>query len=145
MATLSTTITESVTINGKVYGNSVSKDYTGIEQVYSQVVTIGTTVQEMIGFAASEKAGELADDTLRYFRITNLDSTNFITIYFDLNDGGTDTAGFKLNPGASFILNDDDLGIATSASVTSLSQLDAIIGKADTSDVKVEIFIGLTS
>jgi len=146
MATLTTTVQESVTINGKLYGNTIEKTHASIEQVYQQVVNVGTSVQEIMGFASTEKAGELADGKLRYLRITNTDADNFATIYYDIADTGNDTAGFKLEAGCSMVITHDSVGFGTSAAtISSLTQLDAIIAKADTADVKLEIFIGLTA
>ena len=81
MATLTTTVQESVTINGKSYGNTIEKTHSSIEQVYQQVVNVDTSVQELFGFAASEKAGDVAIDKAKYIRFTNL-GANFVTIYF---------------------------------------------------------------
>ena len=148
MATLTVTVQESVTIEGKLYGNTVAKEFTSIEQVYQQVVNVGTSIQELIGFDPTEKAGNIADDKMKYMRITNRDATNFVTISFDLANASasvSDVAGFKLNPGCSFLLNDDDLGVATAGAGVSLSQLDAIYGLADTAACKVEIMIGATA
>lgn len=146
MATLTTTATESVTINGKVYGNTITKTHASIEQVYQQVVTVGTSVQEIIGFAGTEKAGELADGKLKYLRLTNT-GANYVEIFFDIAGSGNDTAAFKVDPGCSMIITHDEVGFGTAAgtTTTSGSQLDAIHGKANTAAVALEIFIGLTA
>jgi hypothetical protein len=146
MATLTTTVQESVTINGKLYGNTIEKTHADIGQVYQQVVTVDTSVQEIIGFAGTEKAGELADGKLKYLRITNT-GVNYVEIYFDVAAAttGNDTASFKLDPGCSMIITHDQVGFGAAAATTSLSQLDAIHGKANTAAVALEIFIGLTA
>lgn len=144
MATLTTTVQESVTINGKLYGNTIEKTHSSIEQVYQQVVTVGTSIQEIIGFAGTEKAGELADGKLKYLRITNT-GVNYVEIFFDISDTGNDTASFKVEPGCSMIITHDQVGFGTAAATTSLSQLDAIHGIANTAAVALEIFIGLTA
>tara|TARA_R110002012_G_C11515098_1_gene598859 strand:+ start:394 stop:828 length:435 start_codon:yes stop_codon:yes gene_type:complete len=144
MATLTTTVQESVTINGKLYGNTITKTHSSIDQVYQQVVTVGTSIQEIIGFAGTEKAGELADGKLKYLRITNTGS-NFIEVFFDIAGSGNDTASFKVEAGCSMVITHDQVGFGAAAASTSLSQLDAIHGKADTAAVAVELFFGLTA
>jgi len=147
MATLTTTVQESVTINGKSYGNTIEKTHSSIEQVYQQVVNVDTSVQELFGFAASEKAGDVAIDKAKYIRFTNL-GVNFVTIYFS-SDSATgsveDTAAFIIEAGCSMVITDDQLGIGTAAASTTPIDMGSIIAKADTAAVKMEIFIGLTA
>lgn len=147
MATLTTTATESVTINGKVYGNTITKTHASIEQVYQQVVTVGTSIQELFGFAASEKAGDVAIDKAKYIRFTNL-GANFVTIHFSSDNASAsveDTASFIIEAGCSMIITDDQLGVGTAAASITPVDMGSISAIADTAAVTMEIFIGLTA
>lgn len=148
MATLTTSVNYGVTINGKLHGNTIEKSYTNVEQVYHQVVNVSTSIQELVGFASTEKAGDIADDKLKFMAITNLDATNFVTLSFTTDNASAsvaDSAGFKLLPGTTFIITDDDIAVGTAPASLSLTQLDGVYGLADTAACQLEIFIGATA
>lgn len=140
MATLSVTITESVTLNGSERGSTNTTDITGISQVSNRVMKVGTTEQSLILFDTAEGAGQFADSSVDYLRVTNLDSTNFVTLRMT---SGDDEYFVKIAPGDSYVLfetvmdADDDSG----AAVATLTNIDSIKAKADTLACNVELFV----
>ena len=137
MATLTTTVRESVSLNGKVFGREVENTISSVSDVRQVVFPVDTKSVDLLSFdAATESLGTLIDGDLKYLRVTNLDSTNFVSlVLFD----GTNYISLKLTPGASLILNEDSVGYATKAAVT-LKQLDSITASADTAACQVEVF-----
>jgi len=83
MADLTTTITESVTINGALRGSTNSLTVTGIEDTFERVVTcINGNVTTIATFAAQPytSAGAIDIDRCKYVRITNLDANGWIEL-----------------------------------------------------------------
>ena len=101
---------------------------------------MGTAEQSLVLFDTAEASGQFADGSVDYIRITNLDSTNYITLRMT---SGNDEYFVKVSAGESHVLfdpvmdTDDDAGVATA----SLANIDSIKAQANTAAVDVEIFI----
>lgn len=134
MATLKTTLTETLTLNGKNYGNTISDEIVGINNVYQTIITItsATTVFVLQFTAGNAQLGTIKDGELKYLRITNLDSTNYVDIALD--NGGDYYQ--RIKAGESFVLTDDQVNTGAG-----FATLDLIKAQANTADVNVEIFI----
>jgi hypothetical protein len=142
MSTLTTKITESVTLNGKTFGNEITKTHASIQTAKQTVVEVGTgSFMELFDFAASRTGiGTAQDAKSQYIRITNLDASNFIVINVYLDLATDEYIAFKIPAGGCFLLCEDKMeggGTAT----TTLDQIDAINAQADTATVQVEVFI----
>ena len=140
MATLTVTITENISLNDTERGSTNTVEITGIDYVNERLVKVGTAEQSLILFDTAEAAGQFADGSVDYIRITNLDSSNYITLRMT---SGDDEYFVKVSAGESHILfdpvmdTDDDAGVATA----SLANIDSIKAQANTAAVDVEIFI----
>ena len=142
MSTLTTKITESVTLNGKTFGNEITKTHASIQTAKQTVVEVGTgSFMELFDFAASRTGiGTAQDAKSQYIRITNLDASNFVVINVYLDLATDEYIAFKIPAGGCFLLCEDKMeggGTAT----TTLDQIDAINAQADTATVQVEVFI----
>ena len=76
MATLTTTITESVTLNGSLRGSTNSVTTEGINDAFERIVTCAhsqTTTIATFAAAPYTSAGAIDLDQVRYIRVTNLD------------------------------------------------------------------------
>ena len=83
MADLTTTITESVTINGALRGSTNSLTVTGIEDTFERVVTcVNSQTTTIATFAASPftSVGAIDVDRCKYVRVTNLDTAAWIEL-----------------------------------------------------------------
>lgn len=138
MATLKTTVTETLTLNGKVYGNTISADLTGVNSIHQTIlsVTTATTVSLVAFTAGNAELGQIEDGSLKYFRVTNLDSTNYIDV---LLGAAGDSVKQRVNAGESFIITADQVDYGSG-----FVQLDNIKAQANTADVDVEIFVATT-
>ena len=93
-ATLTVTLTESITLNGSSQGATNTLSIGSINEVSKRIVTATTTEAGLLGFLSALSgvgvtankvgymAGILDDGDVRYIRITNLDDTNFISLTF---------------------------------------------------------------
>lgn len=139
-ASMTVTITEAITLNGKDQGGTYTQTIAGITETDRRVLTASTSEVDILGFGAANGQGQYTSANIRYIRITNLDDTNFVTL--GVSDTGSDTYFVKLEAGQSFIVNNDDLEIHASGGASStFSQADNISAKADTADVDLEIFV----
>lgn len=140
MATLTVTITEAVSLNGASRGSTNTHTET-ISQIDHRIVTcLHSAEQTVVLFDSAVAAGTIEDGTIDYLRMTNLDSTNFVTVRVR---GNNEEYFVKLEAGDSFILNNSvmDANAAGGASV-SLANIDSIGIQADTGSCDVEIFAG---
>jgi len=134
MATLTVTISEELTINGKDRGNSVSVDINSVSNVIDRVVNVTTAEIPILQFGTDNGAGQMTDGELQYLRITNTASSGTCDLRI------TDVANSKeylvrIGGGQSYISFLDSLDVNTGADVAgaiALSQIDTIQAKAST-------------
>ena len=142
MADLTLTITEAVTLNGTSHGATNTQTVTGVTKVLHRIIGVKTSgYADMAQFGAVNSGVATISNQVKHFRITNLDSTNFITLR--VREEGVQEYFVKLEAGDSFILgaaviDANDSGSGASASLTDLDKIEAI---ADTAACDVEIFI----
>jgi len=155
MATLTVTVKEAITLNNIDYGSERSLDISSVNEIVKRIVTISTTETGLLGFATTSAtdlsksylAGQFDEDDARYIRITNLDSSNHITLTF--RDENNTECRLKVDAGHSFIYPGDNSGgvvdtmkAAGSALASGLSDLVDITVDTDTASCDVEIFVG---
>jgi hypothetical protein len=138
-ATLSVAITESVSLNGKTYGNINNLSIANINEVDERIMTIPTSEVGVVTFGTAAGAGSFVRSNVKYLRITNKDDTNFISLHLT---SATDDAWVKLEAGKSFMLGNGDL--ETAASFSAWAAITDITAIADTAAVDIEYFIALT-
>jgi hypothetical protein len=83
MADLTTTVTESVVLNGALRGNTNTATTTGINNVFERIVTCinsVTTTVAIFGTSTSSFPGAIDIQNARYIRITNLDADAWIEV-----------------------------------------------------------------
>tara|TARA_R110002051_G_scaffold181899_1_gene251485 strand:+ start:62 stop:514 length:453 start_codon:yes stop_codon:yes gene_type:complete len=130
MADLTTTVTESVVLNGALRGNTNAVTTTGINNVFERIVTCAhSQVTTVAVFAASPhtSAGAIDVANVKYIRVTNLDSTAEIELAIvttNTNYQVTITAGNShiLSQGAAIALGETDTSpsFGTMEDITSL-------------------------
>ena len=138
MATLTVTITEAVTLNGASRGSTNTHTET-VTQIDHRIVScLHSAEQTVLLFDSAVAAGTIKDGTLDYLRLTNLDSSNFVTVRIR---GNNEEYFVKLEAGDSFILNNQsmDANAAGGASV-SLANIDSVAIQADSAPCDVEVF-----
>jgi len=149
-ATMTVSITESITLNGKNQGGTSTLSISSIAEISKRILTITTNEATIATFSgAVASSGHYNDSAVRYMRFTNKDDTNFITLTF--TNEGNDEVAIKLDAGNSFIwAADNDGGMvdvfnatenADAASDTALGDLRTIQADASASTVDLEMFI----
>jgi hypothetical protein len=137
MAVLTVTIKEEVTLNGslKTFENVHTET---VDDIFHRIYgVLHTAESELLNFATADAGGVFSDADLDYLRITNLDSTNFITVRVL---GSSKEYFVKIEAGDSLILNNSIIDAnATGSQSFSSGNIDSIKAQADSATVNVEI------
>ena len=126
-ATLTVTITESITLNGSDQGATNSFTVASVAEVNKRIVNCPASDKTILTFDAAIEAGQFIVGDVRYVRLTNKDDTNYVTLNIE---GATATDySVRLDPGASYLI------ISTSAT--------GVDDYADISGVTLEALTGI--
>ena len=132
-------ISENITLNGVTYGNTISKTFQSQGEVIQRIMSIATSFTDIFHTSTADGRGQIVADDWCYFRITNLDDTNFITLR--LYDG-TDSQFFKLEAGESFFLMSPDIDVdASGTTFNNFADITQIAANADTAACDVEVLM----
>jgi hypothetical protein len=115
VADLTVTITESYTLNGVNYGNSINKIFTSKGQVDQRIMSVATSSTTLFMFDTADSAGTAVAADYVYFRITNLDDTNFVTLRLF---NGADSFWLKIAAGESLLLMNNEMDAVTGSTFT---------------------------
>ena len=140
MAVLKVTITEELVLNGADLGAQNVFTDSSITYADRRVMALSTTRRSVILFDSQQAAGTYADDTIEYWRITNLDDTNGVVL--DIR-GNNEQYFVDLEPECSFLLsnNEMDANDATTPQVFTTSNIDSIYATAKAGTPNIEYFI----
>ena len=141
-ADLTVTITESYTLNGVAYGNTSSKTTSSQGQVLQRIMSVSTSDPAILNFGAADAAGQVAVADYKYFRITNLDDTNFINLTLF---NGTDSFFYKVAAGDTFVLMNNEMdAIASSTTFGAFADITQIKADANTAACDIEVLMVTT-
>ena len=147
-ADLTTTITESVTLNGSTRGSTNVITTTGIVDVFERILTCTHSQTTTIAtFAATPhaSAGALDVENTKYVRVTNLSADQDMKVALITTNTNYQVT---VRAGASHVLFQAENGAIgeedTSPAFGTLEDITSIqVRPAATTDVQVEIFVGL--
>ena len=155
MATLTSTITENITLNGADRGSTNTLSVASVTQVFHRIVTCPTGQDTTVATFASVAddsavSGSLDVEDVKYIRVTNLDGTNPINLSLQIDAGEDDSAADEaatilIAAGRSFIMGVPSDGVAVSDAnatiVTTLHNLESLLIDPLSNAVTVEVFI----
>ena len=138
-STATITISENIVLNGVSYGNAISKSFESQGEVIQRIMSIATTFTDIFHTSTVDGRGQVVAADWCYFRITNLDDTNYVTLRLY---NGTDSQFFKLEAGESFFLMSPDIDIdASGTSFNAFADITQIAAVADTAACDVEVLM----
>lgn len=161
-ASFTSSITDSVVLNGVTYGNNNRKSISACNEAVQQVVTVpasSASQGSIVLFganAAPNGSGDVTFDKFKYARITNLDDTNSVFVSVSDIDGvggnaSATTAYFTVEvpAGMSFVIPSlnfdcsdsaalDGKSLTHSTAYNSTARIDVV---AITADVDVEFMV----
>ena len=130
---LTVTITESYSLNGVEYGNTMNKKYISNGQVSQRVMSVyggvdRTIFTNILQLGTLDGQGVVVKSDYKYFRITNLDTADTLNLRFFNN---TEYMAFEVAPASSFLLMDAGTDSpATSSTVIAFSDIAKISGQS---------------
>jgi len=146
MATLTITVTEAVTLgDGSTDRGTTNIQTVTVDEVDHRIMDVGTSWTEIIKFGSANAAGTFKDGTVKYLRITNLDSSNFLSLRVRTN---AIESFVKVEAEDHFILGNNVMDAESGSNFgtdVSFVNIDSIWAKADTAAVQIEYFIGSAS
>lgn len=104
-ASLTVTVSESITLNGYERGSSNSTTIASVTEVINRIVTATTTESTLISFGAAAAKGQGITGDVKYLRITNKDNANHVIVNFV--GSSSDEAAIKLDKGCTILLFGD--------------------------------------
>jgi hypothetical protein len=136
---LTVTITESYTLNGVSYGNTNNKVFTSKGQVDQRIMSVmHADPITLFMFDTADGAGTGVAADYVYFRITNLDDTNFVTLRLY---NGADSFWLKIAAGESLLLMNNEMDAVTGSTFGALADITHIYGQANTAACDVEFMV----
>lgn len=140
-ATLTVTISESITLNGQAINSDNQLLVSDINEISKRIVSIPIAAETtVIVFAALVAAGTFIAANVKYIRITNKDNTNFCRIR--VTKSGAETFDIKLEAGKSFIIGNVKESVsATAVAFSAFVDATSINAQADTDAVDLEIVV----
>ena len=146
---LTVTITESYTLNGVSYGNTMNKTFTDNGQVSQRVMSIesmggsGTTFTSIINLSTEDAAGGVVKADYKYFRITNLDTVN--TLYLRTYNGA-DYVAFEVAPASSLLFMDAGYDGTLTSTIVTLADIQKISGQSSSTTEAIDVeFVMVTA
>ena len=155
-STLKVKIEENIILDNQDYGSKRTFEIGSIANITKKIVTIaGDDDATVLVFKSTTASADGALDlqTVKYIRITNLDSSNSVNISLQLDSGEDNSAAdlsitHLLEAGRSFMMgapdeaahSDDD----SASIVTALTDLESIIIDPGSNSGQVEVFVAST-
>jgi len=101
---LTVRVQDSISINGKSYGGSFSKTYSGITHVFNRIIPVPSTAETVLytGHASTVTGSQFDWDLVKYARITNKDTTFGCDIMIQNDDN--DEVCYTIEPNESVLI-----------------------------------------
>jgi len=148
-STMTVTISESITLNGKNQGGTQILSIPSIATVSRRIVDVPNSEVEILAMSTAVASGTFIESDVLYIRITNLDDTNHVGLIF--KNENDDEFGVKLDKGQSFVYNGDLSGGVVDTmdaqdggadlAANTFADLVNITAYADTAACDVEVFV----
>ena len=136
------TITESYSLNGVAYGNTMNKTYESNDRVSQRVMSIagkdaeGATWTNILALTTVDGQGQVVKTDYKYFRITNLDTVN--TLYLRTYNG-IDYVAFEVSPASSLLLMDAGYDATLTTTIVTLSDISKISGQSSSTTEAIDV------
>ena len=138
------TTNESISLNGQSYGNNMTDTITGQGKIIQTITTIASKGNEsdnnytdIVSLGASDGAGAIKVSELKYLRITNTDDAEDLVLR--LQDGTDHFMFVKVKAGKSFVLQNFEFDVLTSAGDPTFVTMDTIKGYSDSASAGLDI------
>ena len=145
---LTVTITESYSLNGVDYGNTMNKTYTSNGRVSQRVMSIahnrdGGDWTNILALSTEDGQGQVVKTSYRYFRITNLDTANALNLRVY---NGSDYVAIEVSPLSTQLFMDAGIDSPTGTGAITFADIQAIAGQSSSATEAIDVeFIMVTA
>ena len=139
-AALTVTVTENITLNGSNHGSTKQMTISGINEIQKRIMTCATGGTQIYAGGSAVSYGTFTTSDVKYVRITNLDSENYIILHLE---GNSHYAQIRLDAGHIFMLTRTSSTFDNNSAVASFSAEDItrIDAMANTAAVDIELLV----
>lgn len=141
-ATLTVTVTESLTLNGSDHGSTKKMTIAGVNEVSKRIITVlasTDSTQIYQGHETIASHGQFIYSNVKYIRVTNLDDTNGVVLHIEDSSNSHD-AQFLLPAGHVFYLTDAAACYGSAAAIAiptgNIEKIDAM-GNGGAVDIEI--------
>lgn len=140
-ATLTVTVVEDVTLGGVQRGSRTVQSVT-VGEYAARIMAVQTSFGYILKLSGARAEGTYIAADVKYLRITNKDTTNFIELLIEATNNSNESV-IKLKAGETFMLGSMDMDAAAGDLLAShtLTSITGIQGKANTAPVDIELVI----
>jgi hypothetical protein len=155
--TLTCKVSESIILDNQDYSSKRVLTVSSINEIFKRIVSCPANNETtLVHFHSSVADGTLSPvdiDGVKYIRVTNLDSSNSLTLSLQSDVGEDDSAADEsasllVEAGRSFVMGSPNDGIGISDAnanlVTDLVDLESLVVQPGSNAINVEIFIAST-
>ena len=151
MATLTVSISEDITLNGRSRGSELTQSIASISEVYHRIISVTQNVEhtllELTTNAAHTTGSKVLASGMQYLRITNLDGSNDVVV--EVTDSSSEEYAVLLAPGESYILNNSKMDANTTGDSSigaegDMTDIDKIAATGSGGACDVEVFAAIT-
>ena len=155
--TLTCKVSESIILDNQDYSSKRVLTVSSINEIFKRIVSCPANNETtLVHFHSSVADGTLSPvdiDEVKYIRVTNLDSSNSLTLSLQSDVGEDDSAADEsasllVEAGRSFVMGSPNDGIGISDAnanlVTDLVDLESLVVQPGSNAINVEIFIAST-
>tara|TARA_R110000751_G_scaffold23615_1_gene65232 strand:- start:344 stop:811 length:468 start_codon:yes stop_codon:yes gene_type:complete len=141
-ADLIVTISESYSLNGVDYGNTMNKTYLSNGQVSQRVMSIagkaseGATWTDILALTTVDGQGQVVKTDYKYFRITNLDTVNTLNLRVY---NGSDYIALEVSPASSFLFMDAGVDSPVGTGAITFADIQAIAGQSSHNTEAIDV------
>ena len=142
------TITESYTLNGVAYGNTMNKTYESNGRVSQRVMSIaseggGTDWTDILALSTVDGQGQVVKTSYKYFRITNLDTVNALNLRVY---NGSDYVAIQVSPSSTQLFMGAGIDSPVGVGAVTLADIQAIAGQSSSATEAIDVeFIMVTT
>ena len=94
-ATLTVTLSESLTLNGADHGSTKKIQIGGVNEVSKRIMTVATGGTQVYAGASAAAYGTFVTADVKYVRITNLDDTNYNFLIKQIESFYSENSNYK--------------------------------------------------
>ena len=139
---LSVTINESISLNGVAYGNSMTKTFAGNGKIDQRIMPLttkggeGNSFTTILSLSTVDAKGQVIVADYSYFRITNTDDTNSLTLELY---NGSNYIYVNVEAGETFLLMTPEIARLAASGLVTFADIQQINGQSANASESIDI------